>query len=291
MDVLGTAALEGRGLSAGEWLVADAVGLLGGGAETLLPISLVVLVVAFEPHDPALALEGEHVGRDAIEEPAVVADDDRAAREGQEGVLECAQRVDVEVVGRLVEQQEIAAALEHDRKVHAIALAAREVADALLLIGALEVERGDIGARRDLAVAELDLILAVGDLLPDGLRRIEGVTALVDVRQLDRVADAQRPAVGLFLAGDHAEQRRLAGPVRPDDADDAAARQVEGQIVAQEAIAVALSEPLGPDVQLAQAWTRRDDDLGRALALAPALGEQLLVGLKPRLGLRLSRTR
>ena len=53
--------------------------LVGRGAEAALAVGFVVLVVAFEPLDLALALEGEHVGGDAIEEPPVVADDHRTA--------------------------------------------------------------------------------------------------------------------------------------------------------------------------------------------------------------------
>jgi hypothetical protein len=85
--------------------------LVGVGADAALQVDrLVVLVVALEPHDLAVALEGEDVRRDAVEEPAIVADDDGAAREVEQGLLERAQRVDVEVVGRLVEQQHVAAA-------------------------------------------------------------------------------------------------------------------------------------------------------------------------------------
>ncbi len=65
------------------------------------------------------------------------------------------QRLDVEVVGRLVEQQDVAALLEHLGDVDAVALAARELADVLLLVGALEVERADIGAGRDLVLVDL----------------------------------------------------------------------------------------------------------------------------------------
>ena len=90
--------------------VLDAVRLVGVRAEAALPIGLVVLVVAFEPHDLAVALEGEHVRGDAVEEPAIVADDDGAAGEVEQRLLERAQRVDVEIVGRLVEQQQVAAA-------------------------------------------------------------------------------------------------------------------------------------------------------------------------------------
>src|SRR5581483_8571827 len=119
-------------------LVADAVGLVGLRAETLVTVRLVVAEVALEPHDLRVPLEREHVRRDAVEEPAVVADDDRAARELEERVLERAEGVDVEVVGGLVEQQDVAAAAEHLREMHTVALAARQVTDLLLLVGALE---------------------------------------------------------------------------------------------------------------------------------------------------------
>ena len=63
-------------------------------------------------------------------------DHDGAAGEVEQRVLERAQRVDVEVVRRLVEQQQVAARAQQLREVDAVPLAAREVADALLLVGA-----------------------------------------------------------------------------------------------------------------------------------------------------------
>ena len=81
-----------------------------------------------------VALEGQHVGGDAVQEPAVVGDHDRAAGERQQRVLERAQRVHVEVVGGLVEQQQVAAAAQQLGEVHAVALAAGELADARLLV-------------------------------------------------------------------------------------------------------------------------------------------------------------
>src|SRR5207249_4296593 len=194
-------------------------------AETAPPVGLVILVIALEPHHAALVLEGEHVGGYAVEEPAVVADHDRAAREVEQAVLEGTQRVHVEIVAGLVEEQHVAAALEHLGQVQAIALAARELADALLLVAALEVERGDVGARLQLPAANVEDVLAARDLLPHRLLAVEGVTTLVDVGKLHAVADPQRAAVGRVLAGDHAEERRLAGTIGPDDADDATAGQ------------------------------------------------------------------
>src|SRR3546814_3100198 len=58
---------------------------------------------------PIFALKGQDVRREAVEEEAVVADDHRAAGEIFERFLERRERFGVEVVGRLVEQQNVAA--------------------------------------------------------------------------------------------------------------------------------------------------------------------------------------
>src|SRR5690348_11190705 len=71
-----------------ERLVADAVRLIGVDAEPLLALGLVGLVVPLAPDDLALPLEREDVGHDAVEEPAVVADDHGAAAEIQQRLLE-----------------------------------------------------------------------------------------------------------------------------------------------------------------------------------------------------------
>ena len=73
--------------------------------------------------------------------------------------------------------------------------------------------------------------------------------------------------VGLLLAGDHAEQRGLAGAVRADDADDAARRQLERQAVDQELVAEGLLEAVELDDVVAEALGDRDDDLRRRRAL------------------------
>src|SRR5579863_9611000 len=72
-------------------------------AEAALLVLFVVGEIALEPLDMAVALEGQHVGGDAVEEEAVVADHHRAAGEIEQRLLQRAKGVDVEVVGRLVE--------------------------------------------------------------------------------------------------------------------------------------------------------------------------------------------
>ena len=98
--------------------------LIGGGAEPAPAVGLVVGVVALEPDHLAVAFEGEDVRGDAVEEPAVVADDRRAAGKFEQRLLERAQRVDIEIVGRLVQQDDVGGGLEHLGEMDAVALAA-----------------------------------------------------------------------------------------------------------------------------------------------------------------------
>src|ERR1700729_4192562 len=106
---------------------------------------------------------------------------------------------------------------------------------------------------------------------------------------MHRVADAQAARVRLLLTRQHTEQRRLARAVGADDADDAAGRQLELEILEQELVAIGFRNPLRLDDQAAQALRDRDEDLRRTGALLLALGEQLFIGVDARLRLRLAR--
>src|ERR1700757_2785474 len=81
--------------------------------ESLNLVFLVCAEVALEPEPFGLvvvvALPGEDVRAGPVEEPAVVGNHHRAAGEFLQGVLERAQGLDVQVVGRLVQQDEVAA--------------------------------------------------------------------------------------------------------------------------------------------------------------------------------------
>src|SRR6266516_3882854 len=82
---------------------------IGGGAESLVLLLLIYPEVALAPDHLAIPLEREDVRRNAVEEPAVVRDDDSAAREVDQRIFERAERIDVEVVGRFVQEQQVAA--------------------------------------------------------------------------------------------------------------------------------------------------------------------------------------
>ncbi len=93
-------------------------------AETAFAIFLVFAVAAFEEEYFAGLLERQRMRGNAIQEPAIVRDDHGAAGEVEQGLFQGAQGFDVEVVGRLVEQQQVATALQQLGQVQAVAFTA-----------------------------------------------------------------------------------------------------------------------------------------------------------------------
>ena len=55
--------------------------LLGVFAQSYLPIRFVVGIIAFKPDNFAVAFKRQNMRRDAVEEPAIMADDDGASGE------------------------------------------------------------------------------------------------------------------------------------------------------------------------------------------------------------------
>ena len=57
---------------------------------------------------------------------------------------------------------------------------------------------------------------------------------------LDRLAQSEGPLIGLLLAGDHPEERRLTSAIRSNDPDNAAGGEREVHILHQHAVAIGL---------------------------------------------------
>src|SRR5207253_1278570 len=94
-------------------------------SHSLLPLRFVRLIIPLAPDRFAISLESQNMRRDAVQEPAVVADDDGTAAEGEEGVFQGTECVDVEIVGRLVQKEQIASFAQELGQVDTVALAAR----------------------------------------------------------------------------------------------------------------------------------------------------------------------
>ena len=172
---------------------------------------------------------------DALDQVAVVGDDHQGAGPGVEEVLQLLEGVDVEIVGGLVEKQHVRLGHEHAGQLQAAALAAGEVAHGGAL--ALRGEAETLGELRggQLLLAEVDVGGDVLDGVDDAALRVEVVEFLAQPADagglaFDAFAGGQR-----VLAGERAQQRRLAGAVDTDQADALAGGEAPGEVVNERA--------------------------------------------------------
>ena len=77
------------------------------GPQSSPSVCLILLVITLEPNDFAITLESQDVSRDSIEEPAIVADNDRATREIKESLLKSSESIHIEIVSWLIEQYNV----------------------------------------------------------------------------------------------------------------------------------------------------------------------------------------
>ena len=172
-----------------------------------------------------------------VEEVAVVADQQHGALIVGEHLLQEVERVHVEIVGRLVEDQELARHGHDLGEQQAVALAARERADRALGLARIEQEILEIGAHMTRLAMHHDLIAARrAQRLPQGLVAVEHGAMLVEIGLGQVLGELDRAAVGLELAGQHAQERRLAGAVGADDADAVAAQDAGREVAHDDAL-------------------------------------------------------
>ena len=209
------------------------------------------------------------VDGDRVEKLAVVGDESERALVAAEPALQPDDRVEVEVVRRLVEQQQIRRAHERAREVEPHAPAAGELGDAPLEVRRREAEpvehRRGAGARRvavpvrerlvrvreALAVAG---VLGVGELALGAPQRLVAVDDELDRRALERgrflgdVGDGPAgrqldvAGIGVQLAAEEREQARLPAAVGADHADAFAGVEGEVRAVEQELRSAAEAE-------------------------------------------------
>ena len=77
-------------------------------SQTSTLVFLILAVVAGEEFDVGIPFESNDMGGDAVEEPAVMGNDHHRTGEFQQGIFQGAQGFYIEVIGRLVEQQDVA---------------------------------------------------------------------------------------------------------------------------------------------------------------------------------------
>ena len=160
-------------------------------------------VAAVEPHG---------CPRDALQEAAVVRDDDDCRRRAVQLVFQPLDRGEIEMVGRLIEQQDVGLRGDRAGKGGAARLAAGKLGR-LFLAGQPEMVEQIGGAMRIVGRAETRL-----DIGAHRRKRLE-------VRHLRQIADGCRwmaehlAVLRLDQAGRDLQQRRLAGAVAADQRD------------------------------------------------------------------------
>ena len=114
-----------------------------------------VIVVIARIHAERAVVEVAHVRADAVQKVAVVRDDDHRRVAGIQHVLEPADRVDVEVIGRLVEEQDVRVGEQRLCEQHAELPPRCDVAHRTLM-----ERRGDAKPQQQLAGARLGGVAA-----------------------------------------------------------------------------------------------------------------------------------
>ena len=248
-------------------------------------------VVALE-RDAVAAVELEDPAGHVVEEVAVVRDGEHGAGVVVQEPLEPGHRLGVEVVGRLVEQQQVGRRQQQAAQRDPAPLAAREVGhlgvggrqpqrvhgdvqhpveapgvgavDAVLHLALLVEQRLHLVVGHRLGEAGGDLVVAVEQrpLLGDAVLDVAAhVLGLVELGLLGQVPDGRAgrdPGLavrGLVQAGHDPKQRGLAGAVRAEHADLRAGQERERDLAQHLPLgAEELVRPVhGVDVRLAHA--------------------------------------
>ncbi len=235
---LALGALLGLAVDVGELAAGDRQIMLGGGQVERLPFAIGIPVTAIEPCPDAGELEN---AVDLAQEFAVVADDKGAAAPVAQQVGHRGAAIGIEVVGWLVEQQDVGLLEQQGGERQSGALASAQRADRTG-----ELERGQAHAGHRLADAGRQGPVRGVEILRPALAGLDAGKASKRGRHAKGVGDAgvvrlyglaqhakatvngDRAAFRRDFAGDGAQQRGLAGAVAADDAGALGAKaQVE----------------------------------------------------------------
>ncbi len=158
------------------------------------------------------AVEPDHPPGQSLEEAAVVADQDEGGIARAQAFLEPVDHRQIEMVGRLIQQQDIGVGGQCPGERHPAAFPAREVAR-IFLAGQPHLVEQQLGLEREVAIGE-----AVLDRLERGIEMAE-VGRLFQIADGDAGLDETVALIRLDQTGGDFHQGRLAGAVAPDQAD------------------------------------------------------------------------
>ncbi len=180
-------------------------------------------------------VELEHAARDVLEEVAVVARDHEGERRGGEQLLERQDAVEIEMVGRLVEQQDVGLARQRARRSPAACASRRRASPPAAAPSRKPSRPSARAARPAFCDASTGSAASASSTASSALESCSkrgscGTSATRTPLRTDRV-----PASASSSAGEDAQQRRLAGAVGADQPDPVALGEGEGEPAEQRA--------------------------------------------------------
>ena len=207
-------------------------------------------------------------------------------------LLQQVERLEVEVVGRFVEYQQVGRLGELASQQQSAAFAARQHADAHVDDLRIEQEVLEIGLHVLAIAAHVDPVAALGEHLPHCLVGGKQLALLVDHHSGQRLGDLDAAAVGFEFARQHLEQRGLARAIGADDADPVATLDAQAERLDDRPVAIGLADVVrGNDRLRLEVFLCRELEFRRAAsryhrgalrAHLPQLLESALVALAPR---------
>ena len=226
------------------------------------------------PRDARAAIELEDPARDVVEEVPVVGDRDDGARVRAEEVLEPGDRLGVEMVGRLVEQQQIGRGEQQPAERDAAALASGERGDVGVARRTAQRVHRHLDLRVDLPGADLVDAVLHAALLGEDLVHLVGRQVFGEARVQVVVAREQRPHLGdaLLDVAFHVLGRVEARLLRQEADLDALGRER----LADEVRVLARHD--AQQRRLARAVQAEHADLGAGEEREPDVLEDLVVG-------------
>ena len=192
--------------------------------------------------------------------------------------LQQVERFQIQVVGRLVQHQQVGFARKFAREQQARTLPARQRAH--LRLGKAWIEQKVLEIAMDMLAhaPHIDPVAPLGQHFADRLVALHQAALLVDEDHVQRLGLAHRPAVGLQFAGQQFQQRRLARAIAPDNADPVAALHAQRQIVDDDPFTSSVRVERSRDtvalplLDFARSERRPGETLGRMFDLDDALG-------------------
>src|SRR5262245_56304407 len=212
------------------------------------------------------AFKPEDVINRAVEEVAVVADDNQAAGESVQVIFERGERRDVQVVRDFVEQQQVRRAHQDSEQIESASFAARQRGDRLILHrGRKEEPVEHLTGGDPSAVNRPNAFGHVLHVINQPLRFVEFAVLLIVISYDQSFARLDLARVRLDPPRDDFEQRGFARAVRPDDAYAVAALELIVEVTDDRASAVRFAD--APQAQNLPSQSRRfERDVERSFA-------------------------